>query len=867
MLLKITRIIVVPLVLILTGCKHPIDCTADTGVKDRYQIGEWLVDVDAGNGSWEVQPQASENPVMSSSVCAGQSLQSPVSTANGEPLVLNFTGSFRNLPKAMDKLRWQSIKAEKPEINYDGTLSITWNMENSESVRIEFKGHDRGNLWVGIVNEENHFNAAEMRLDCPADEAFFGLGTQSTGLDLSGRRYPLWTQEQGVGKVDNDLTWPLTNRREAAYAPIGVWHSSQGYSAVIGHDSYSDIDLCSTDEGFKLRSYKLPPSFVLVKGNTLKQRLTEATEYVGRLKETPPNWVFAPWNDAAAGDAWLRETISQLRDNEIPSSVIWSEDWAGGEHTPLILKLSFNWDWDPVTYPNLPSTIDELHNKGFAFLTYFNPFVSKKGDNWSYGDDNGLFIQNSKGKTHTFIDYFFAKSTMLDLTNPNTLDWLKQSQLYAAQVTGIDGWMADFAEWLPVTSHLYSGEDPWIAHNQYPLQWQAANRAALADAHEDNNWTFFVRSGWGSINGGSPGIAPVLWAGDQNTNWTKGDGLPSVIPIGAHAGISGVPLFGSDIGGYISMPPLIPHTDKELFFRWVSLGAFSPIMRTHHGTTNCGNWMFNSDAQTIAHYKRYAEIHTLLLPFFQHLTQEAQQFGWPVLRHPVLADESHQDVWLANESLYFLGDDVLVAPVVTRRSEERKLLLPAGHWWPLFGHERMAMSQSEIAVPAATTEIPVFVKGGTILPLLAEVVDSFYGIEPEFGTDLDDIAGQFRLALYPGEEGQLRQTELEGARINGQHWPANSAQLDWSHAEWNAEPLPACEPNLTQNCYFDKGIKLIGVTQGLLIVGDAELTIEGNTVHDWIIQIAGDAWGELAKPTEYEFSKVRHDNCELIVGH
>ena len=117
-----------------------------------------------------------------------------------------------------------------------------------------------------------------------------------------------------------------------------------------------------------------------------------------------------------------------------------------------------------------------------------------------------------------------------------------------------------------------------------------------------------VRSGWASINGGTGGRAPVLWGGDQNTNWEYDDGFPTVLPIGSHAGLSGVPIFGSDIAGYTSLN--VPHTTKELFYRWSSLAAFHPVMRTHHGSDECRNWAFDRDEETLTHFRRYARLHT-----------------------------------------------------------------------------------------------------------------------------------------------------------------------------------------------------------------------------------------------------------------
>jgi alpha-glucosidase len=105
----------------------------------------------------------------------------------------------------------------------------------------------------------------------------------------------------------------------------------------------------------------------------------------------------------------------------------------------------------------------------------------------------------------------------------------------------------------------------------------------------------------------------VLWAGDQNTDWSLDDGYPSVVPISVHVAAAGVSMFGSDIAGYTSVT--VPNTTKELFYRWTTMGAFHPVMRTHHGSDKCGNWSFDRDTETTAHFRRYASIHTrLFLP-------------------------------------------------------------------------------------------------------------------------------------------------------------------------------------------------------------------------------------------------------------
>ena len=119
--------------------------------------------------------------------------------------------------------------------------------------------------------------------------------------------------------------------------------------------------------------------------------------------------------------------------------------------------------------------------------------------------------------------------------------------------------------------------------------------------------------------------------GDQNTEFSADDGLPTVIPIGLGLGIAGMPYFGSDIAGY-QTPPGHPDSTKELFFRWTELGALSPVMRTHHGVAPALEWSFQRDAETLAHYGRWARIHLKLYPYLHAAAAEAAQAGAPLMR-------------------------------------------------------------------------------------------------------------------------------------------------------------------------------------------------------------------------------------------
>ena len=73
----------------------------------------------------------------------------------------------------------------------------------------------------------------------------------------------------------------------------------------------------------------------------------------------------------------------------------------------------------------------------------------------------------------------------------------------------------------------------------------------------------------------------LAWAGDQNVDFSYGDGLPTTIPAALSLGSSGFGLTHFDIGGYTGFMPL--YRTDDLFYRSAEAAVFTPVMRTHEG--------------------------------------------------------------------------------------------------------------------------------------------------------------------------------------------------------------------------------------------------------------------------------------------
>lgn len=575
-----------------------------------------------------------------------------------------------------------------------------------------------------------------LRFACRDGGRFAGLGAQVDGFDHRGEIVPLWVAEQGNGKKVGATRqdFPMGDVHDSYFPVPWVFDPAGGWGILIEGTARTVLDLCATDpDAFAIEVRSSRWSFLLVTGDSPLQLIERMTAQTGR-QSLPNPWALGVWTDAVRGQQAVLEHARALRAAGAPVSAIWSEDWAGNRENRLTgFGLTYHWDTDEALYPDLPGMIDELESMGFAFLGYFNTFLQEDSTQWEQGLADGHAATRESGEPYVFTAPSLRNATLVDVTRPQTRQWMGRYMRAAADL-GIRGWMADFAEWLPTDSVVDAG-DGWEAHNDYPRQWASLNREILETAYPDGDWIFFSRSGWT----GSWTSSPVIWGGDQNTDWEALDGMPSALALGVNLGASGVPFYASDIGGYASLGD-VEHRTKELWQRWTEMAAWSPLMRTHHGHGAAANWQLiateqtESDAQTLEHFVRFAKLHQSLLPYLQGLAAQAESRGWPLIRGCFLHHPEHDGAWRSDQ--YLLGEHVLVAPIIKPGADRRQVWLPPGRWTRWDGDGARLDGPGEVEAIAAIGAIPVFLREGAVIPTLATPPDTLVGWQSEGVTGL-----------------------------------------------------------------------------------------------------------------------------------
>ena len=658
---------------------------------------------------------------------------------------------------------------------------------------------------------------ASAAFSCAPDERFLGFGAMPMDVEHRGATVPIWVSEQGIGRVDSDdypSDWFLRGTRHQSYFPVPFFVSSRDYGVRADTSQRSVFAMCSeADDAWRVEAWEGTMALHVFYGATPLEVIRRHSDLEGRAP-VPPPFAFAPWNDALFGSANVRAVATELRQNHIPSSVIWTEDWAGGISDGAGgYHLPYDWTPDRTLYPDTEKVASDLHAAGFKWLAYFNTFVVQGEPNFAPGEAGGYLVQQQDGSTYVMDGVPLGnKDALVDLTSDPARQWIAAA-LNGALDLGFDGWMADYGEWLPVDAKLASGQPSMAVHNLYPQLWQQLNDQVLGARSDGVDRLTFVRSGF---TGSQPIGHQVVWCGDQTSDFDPGDGLPSVLPIMMGLGVAGMPYVGSDVGGYTSTMTHPPPT-KELFFRWSVLGALSPILRTHHGTNPMMSWRFDSDAETLAHWKRWATVHTKLYPYLMALATEAAADGAPMVRQLALGFPDDATAWTVADE-YLLGPSLLVAPVVTEGAVDRGVYFPAGHWLPLFGSQPAAAvdGPTTLDVPAPLGELPLYARAGTVLALLPDGVDTLAPSAPPL-VGLADVGDDREVIALAGAGGSFTEAGGLAYTLTSTAAPAATATL-----QWNGAPLAACATPPVAPC---GGLDGGGAAASAHVVGDGSLAL------------------------------------------
>ena len=564
-----------------------------------------------------------------------------------------------------------------------------------------------------------------MRTVAEPGEHLWGGGEQMSYLNLAGRRFPLWASEPGIGRDKSTLlTWEADRLGNAGgdywntSYPQPTFLSSRHYALHVESTAYTCFDF--RDPAFhEIEAWEVPARVEMFAAEHFAGLVTQLSTRFGRPPRLP-DWVFS---GAILG---LKNGLNSFTRMEAiiaagaAVSGLWCEDWAGVRLTGFGKRLFWDWTANEGRYPGLREKIAGLAARGIRFLTYVNPYLAVDGVLFGEAAAAGFLARLIDADEPYLVDFGEFEAGIVDFTLPAAVEWFAERVIGQEMLDlGVAGWMADFGEYLPIDVRLADGTHGMLAHNAWPTLWAEVNARAVASRGRTGDAVFFMRAGFT----GASRFCPLLWAGDQSVDFSRHDGIGTVIRAALSSGLLGNAYHHSDLGGYTSLFGNV--RTPELMMRWSELCAFSPVMRSHEGNRPDENLQLDGDPEVLAHFVRMSRIHAALAPYVAVLCDEASETGLP-LQRPLFLDYEEDAACWEIETQYTYGRDLVVAPVIEAKARVWPVYLPAGaQWIHLWSGERYD-GGAPVTVDAPLGAPPVFYREDSEhAPLFATLASRF----------------------------------------------------------------------------------------------------------------------------------------------
>ena len=573
------------------------------------------------------------------------------------------------------------------------------------------------------VRSEDGFIKADYAGDCPAginrffitlpsepDEHFYGCGETYSKFNLKGENVRIWTAEhQNIARTSKKFE---KIRQEGGYSGLLPFDEYESYYAqptftsgrkYFFHaftDGYCEFDFTDDNEfTFYLQE---EPHFIIGTADSFEKLSEKLTGILGRPRKLP-DWIYDGAVIASqAGCESLEDKLNEAQAAGVKTAGFWCQDWCGCRRTDFGYQVMWNWKWDKNLYKDLPEEIRRWNSKGIRFLGYINTFMAIEGDIYKEASEKGYCVKDKYGKDYLVTITTFP-AAMIDFTNPAAYEWYKEIIKRNMIGIGLSGWMADFGEYLPTDCVLFNGDDPEKLHNRWSAIWARMNREAIRECRKENECFFFTRAGHTE----TLKYSDMMWTGDHHVDWTKDDGIGSVITGTLSLAMSGFCITHSDVGGYTTNEYMC--RSKELLMRWMEMNVYSPFYRFHEGNQPWNNVQACDDKELIGHLKKCTDMHIALKPYLKELEKEAVSKGIPVMR-PLFYHYDEKEAYDITTE-YLLGRDILAAPVLKEGAAGREVYLPDDEWVHIFTKKEYKGGTYYIEAPIGC--MPAFVRKNT----------------------------------------------------------------------------------------------------------------------------------------------------------
>ncbi|MBV8629844.1 MAG: DUF5110 domain-containing protein [Silvibacterium sp.] len=640
------------------------------------------------------------------------------------------------LKQSDDQKLWNSAAATVDTGALKIRISAAWgNLEfqDEQGHRLLQEFEDAPRRYVKSTVNGEELYAVKDQFYPAVREALYGLGQHQSGMfNYRGSSVEL-------GQANTDITIPLMV-------------STNGYGIFWNTSALSWFDNRFASEIRFSSNASHAIDYYFLYGPEMDQIIHQFREMTGHAPMYG-EWAYGFWQskDRYRSDDDLLGVAKQYRDAKVPLDDI-VQDWFWWVHQG-------DPKFRPEGYPDVPGTLQKLHDQHFHAMVSVWAMFDPQSKNWQEMKSQGLTI---------------PETTDYDATNPAAGDFYWKNLLGKLAAQGWDAFWLDSSE--PEKQYTHGGESDaqlfdkklFIGNgalytNVFPLMHTGNIYTHWREDNGQKRLFILTRSGFA----GDQRYAATSWSGDVFSTFQA---FERQVPAGLNFALSGMPYWTTDIAGYGPPYPRDTHDPsyQELYTRWFEFGTFCPIFRTHGHRVNDENEIFSYGPATPT-LIAYDKLRYRLLPYIYSLAWNVTNEDGTIMRPLVMDWRWNEKVWNIGDEFMF-GPSILVSPVTQEGATEREVYLPPQRWYDFWTGKEFHGDQRLVA-PAPLDRIPLYVKGGSIIPM-GPVVE-YAGEKPD---------APIELRVYRGEVGHFDFYEDQGDTYSYEKGARAIIPMDWDPA-------------------------------------------------------------------------------------
>ena len=557
-------------------------------------------------------------------------------------------------------------------------------------------------------------------------EHFYGLGQKIRGANDTSLSWRGRIRSFGQFGNEREKSCPGVAGQGNGNTTIPLLVSTAGYGLFLDNHFRHEWNFTDQD-AWSVEASAGEFRYWFIYGPDPAAVLERYTRLTGRAP-MPPRWALGLLQSKFGYRNWdqVHAAADAYRERGIPcDAIILDLYWFGGvPHFGGARRIG-SLDWDTAAFPDAARHIAALRARGFRTVLIEEPYVDEALPVFAEAAEAGYLARGTDGAP-AVLEKWWGRGGLVDMTSPAARAWW-WSRHRPLLDDGVAAWWSDLGEpdTFDAAARYHDGASHADVHNRFALEWARALHEGTRRDRPNDRLFQLTRSGYAGIQ--RHGAA--LWSNDVMTAF---EWLAPQAAAGLNLGLSGVPYWGTDVGGFIG-----PVASDELYVRWFQFGAFTPVFRTHGQDRPTAPFEFPERVERIC--GRYARLRYRLLPYIYTAAREAYDTGMPLMR--ALACEFPDDRTVPDlGAQYLFGPSLMVAPML-EPGGERNVYLPAGEWFDFWTNQVYTGPTWLRRWPAPLDTLPLFVRSGAIIPL-----------GPPMAWTGERAVDPLTLRIYPGRQ-------------------------------------------------------------------------------------------------------------------